>query len=388
MTGKIKISTLDILLTLFTIIQLQFIPYRFYVLLRYVVIGYLFGKYFKTAKDNKSIIALLVAYGIALSYSTLVNTSSFTWVLSAIMEVVNYIAIIYVYTRIGCNLQGIQKLIVTIVKALFVILFINDLLMIFLPYNLSDPNEMYLVGNKFQVSFLHALQLTLLYTLHESEYFTRDKIMDMLWLVYSFVISMVVHCTTGIIVYSVIVVLKIIPKWTRVLIEKPYTFIAALSIENILIWGSIAIFKHPIVRMIVVDVFHKSPNMTGRDNMYAVTMKLVQEQPWFGYGHNTVIYKELFGYGNAQNGLFHIITQAGIIGAVIYFLAISLCLINKNKNEYSYNLYIYVFAMVVGSAVEINLSKLFLLGVFILYAINKADFQVLCKYNQRGDLKC
>ena len=120
----------------------------------------------------------------------------------------------------------------------------------------------------------------------------------------------------------------------------------------------------------MVNILHKSANMT--EKLYAVTMELVKNNPLWGYGHNTDIYRELIGYGNAQNGLFHIITQAGIVGAIVYFGAVYIG-IKKGKQDNTlknYGLYMFIYGMLVGAAVEINLSTVFILGVAIIYSLN------------------
>ena len=190
----------------------------------------------------------------------------------------------------------------------------------------------------------------------------------------------------SIVILSVLVIMLWSPNWLKAVLEKPYTFILALGGENILIWGTTQLFKQPYVQNIIVNVFHKSPDMTGRERLYRATLNLVQEKPLWGYGYNTDIYRIMFGYGNAQNGLFHIITQAGIIGAVIYFLGIVFALAKADKNHSMYGMYMYIYAMLIGSAVEINLSKLFIMGVAVIFACNKT-LQNINEENKRKGFK-
>ena len=71
----------------------------------------------------------------------------------------------------------------------------------------------------------------------------------------------------------------------------------------------------------------------------------------------------------STDGLFHIVTQAGIVGAILYFCAVYAG-IKKAKDDHtlrSYGLYMYIYGMLVGSAIEINLSTAFLLGVAVIY---------------------
>ena len=235
--------------------------------------------------------------------------------------------------------------------------------MIVLPYDFWDPDESYLLGNKFLVSYYHCFLACLIYMKNK-----QKNLMSLFSFIYTGFIASVVHCATGIIMAIMLIIMSYLPKWLKGIIEKPNSFIVALFIGNILIWSPIAIFTNPVVVYLIKDIFHKSPNMTGRYQLYNITLKLVSQSPLWGYGHNTDIYRNTIGYGNAQNGLFHIITQAGIAGAICYFLAINIAFHNYNKDHYNYGMHMYVFAMLVGSAIEINLSIQFLLGVAVIYA--------------------
>lgn len=153
--------------------------------------------------------------------------------------------------------------------------------------------------------------------------------------------------------------------------EKASTFIGSLLFENFLIWGPFHIFTNPLLVSFMVNVLHKSPNLTGRTQLYDATMGFVIKSPVYGYGHNTDIYRNTLGYGNAQNGLFHIITQAGILGAVIYFTMVYVSL-DRKKTDKIYGLIMYIYAMLIGSAVEINLSTQFIVAIAIIYTITQS----------------
>ena len=131
-----------------------------------------------------------------------------------------------------------------------------------------------------------------------------------------------------------------------------------------------AIFQTAFIQQIIVNVFNKSSNMTGREKLYDVVLLLVADKPILGYGYNSDIFRVMFGYGNAQNGVFNIVIQAGIVGTVFYFGAMYIALRTKTKNMDLYAFFVFLYAMAVGSAIEINLGNIFILGVASLFAYN------------------
>lgn len=379
---KIKLSTIEIILLVLTVIKISFIPNDIFMIIRYLTIIYFIVRYFKNFFDSKLVLGLFFAYTIILSYSSWINTSSVTWTISAAALGLNYIVIFVVFSKF-CKDRTNDELIILLIRILGCLIIINDFFFLIASYNFANADETYIIGNKFEVAFCHALLACLIYVRGKS---IISKVETLAFLVYSIIISMIVNCTTGIVILSVLVIMLWSPNWLKVVLEKPYTFILALGGENILIWGTTQLFKQPYVQNIIVNVFHKSPDMTGRERLYRATLNLVQEKPLWGYGYNTDIYRIMFGYGNAQNGLFHIITQAGIIGAVIYFLGIVFALAKADKNHSMYGMYMYIYAMLIGSAVEINLSKLFIMGVAVIFACNKT-LQNINEENKRKGFK-
>lgn len=366
MDTKIRLSTIDIVVLMLTVIQFPIIPDKFFLLYRYSIIVILIFRYHKELIRNKLIVNVWLLYTIILSYSTWINTKSTTWVLSAFMLGMQYIVLFCTFSGFTRK-RNADDLIRILIVFFSVLIVFNDILLVVGSYDFSNSDESYWVGNKFLVSYYHCLFGCLVYTKCKD---TFKKNIATFILVYAALIAAVVQCTTGIVVAGSIIVMLYLPGLVKKLTEYPIVFIAALAVENILIWGSAALFMNPHVVNLMVNVFQKSADMTGRARLYAVTMHLVEKQPLWGYGHNTDIYRQMFGYGNAQNGLFHIITQAGIIGTIVYFCAVFIGLMKKDNTYSVYGLIMYSYAMLIGSMVEINLSTQFIIGIAIVYAIN------------------
>lgn len=369
MEYKVKISSVDVVLLILSLIPFSIVPHTVEVLFKYSVTGYILLKYlsFSYIKNNKLVSALILSYTLVLTYSTYINTVSFTWTLSAFMTGMQYLAMFALFYGITKK-YGIDELARTILEVLGFLIFLNDLIIPIIRFNVGVSDAYYLIGNKFSVSYLHCLFGTVAYSLKKDK---LEKKIFAIWFIYSFLISLTVKCTTGMIMTMVIILLIWFPNIIQRIINIPLAFPIALGVENILIWGSANIFKQPWMQNIITGIFHKSADMTGRDRLYNITLATVAKKPLFGYGHLTNLYRDAFGYGNAQNGLFHIVTQAGIVGAVVYFVMITIALQNKKKDSKMYGLYMFVYAMLVGSAIEINLSTIFLIAVAMIYAYER-----------------
>lgn len=365
-TLRIKLTSLDVAIMCLQIVEFYFIPHKIFVLFKYITCLYLLAKYSSAMKRRIYLFGLLGSYAMILTVSTVVNTNSLPWALSAFVEGIQLI-ILFVVSEGVTRKEGFYNYAWCLLRFFFFLLLVNDLLFLVFPYDFSNPDEYYLVGNKFWVSYFHILTGCLYYSVASNK---KQKVTSIGIIVYAGIIARVVTCTTGVIMALAVLMMILLPKMIRKIIATPLMLLLTIGVENILIWGSTNIFSHPMVQSIIVNLFQKSPNLTGRTKLYNVTFSLVSQKPLLGYGYKTNVYRDLFGYGNAQNGLFHIITQAGILGALVYFAVVYVAAKKDRYSDTYYGIIMYLYAMIVAAAIEISLSLLFMFGVAILYAYN------------------
>lgn len=359
---------------------------QIYTVVKYLCIAYLLTKYIRTFSHMRLTGAFLGSFTVVLAVSTGINTEKPTWVLSSIMFCAQIASVVALFVSL-VQVHGSRW----VLKRVFVVVggfvALTDILVLILPYDRTDSDTQYLIGNKFIVSYAHCLVLGIAYTLLESK---RRVIMLFAGVVSAF-FSYWVGCTTGALMCVTMAVLLLLPEKMLACISNPFAIGIVLLAINVLIWSPIDIFGSQWFKDILVNVFHKAPTLTGREQLYNVTLSLVADKPLLGYGYLTDIYREVIGYGNAQNGVFHIVTQSGIIGALLYFGGLATALMRKVDTEgslswktigtittgfvfkgdpSSFGLYAYLYAMVLGSAVEINLSMQFAYGVALLCAMN------------------
>lgn len=375
---KSDLTTIDLLLVFSILEEWPLINHQVYTAIKYIIIMYLIIKYgmnfYRITNEEKSFkyaSVLLIVFTALSTFSTFLYTQKITWMISALMNGVGYLAIFASIYSIYAKRGGVHVL-KTLFFALLIVLFINDILMIFIPYNFTSPSEKYLIGNKFAVSYYHCFLFIIskaystVCDSHNKEQYER---LTYVLGVFGTIICSIVHCSTGLIVCVVSLVLILVPLNFKELFLNKYGVGILLFIEDFLIFGSAQLLKHPLVQSFIVNVLGKSENFTGRFKIFDVLDEVIAKKPLLGYGYNTVtdIITEICGYGNAQNGVKQLLIQFGYIGTTLLFIVLFIFVgKNKDNDNTTHNMFIMLFALSIASAVEITLSNLFIFGVALI----------------------
>ena len=244
-----------------------------YSLVRYGLIAYLVLKNILCCKSIPIVMMLLSAFSALMAYSTWINTHSPTWSFSGFMFGMGIVAVILVYVDACCRLS--TEIVLKRVLVIFIVaILLNDLMMVVLPYNRSDSSTVYLIGNKFIVSYAHCLLSGLMLVCY------RDKItLNRIIVIIGAFMSYFSGSSTGAMMMVAMLALTFVPAKTRFVIANPLFLAASVAVLNILIWGQANLFQMPEFQNFVVNVLHKNPNMTGREQLYAVTFDLVAMKP-------------------------------------------------------------------------------------------------------------
>lgn len=332
-----------------------------YSMVKYCLITYLALKNLHCYKNAPISAVFLCLFSVLMGYSTWINTHNPTWSISGFMFGAGIVAMVLTFVD-ACRRFDAGIVLKRVLVVFTVVLLFNDFLMLILPYNRADSSTVYLVGNKFIVSYAHCLLSGLMLAC-----FANKVAMNRLIILLGAAISFFAGSSTGTMMMIIMLALTLIPTKTRAVVCNPLFIAASVAILNILIWGSANLFQMPEFQNFMVNILHKSADMTGRERLYAATFDFVAMKPVLGWGYLTDIYRITFGYGNAQNGLFHLITQCGILGTTFYFSGLLAALGGKqSRNDSLFGIYAFLFCMVLGSSVEINLSFQFAFGVALI----------------------
>lgn len=332
-------------------------------LVRYSIVIYLVVKYARDAVRLPIPLALLAAFSVVMGCVTYFNSGSLSQSCAGMrfgMQIIaSYLVFIHAVER-----DGFSRVLLLLAMFFLVALLVNDILMIALPYDRADATVLYLLGSKFTVSYGHAFLFCVLVAIVHSH---RALMLCMGAL--CALMSYLAGSMTGLIVVIVAVLLSYTPKRSRKLLSKPLVVVMAVVLVNFLVWGPIDLFSNPLTQSFIVNILGKSANMTGRIPIYNMTMQFVAEKPLFGWGFQTDIYREVLGFGNAQNGVFHMLTQCGLVGTALYFSGLLLSF-GRGIEDRSrcFGLYSFLLAMAVASVVEITLSSQFAFCVSLISA--------------------
>jgi len=368
---RIKYLTIDLLLLVLITTFLSYFTSSYYTIFRYIITLYLFIKYCKEIKKAPFIYILLLAYSILLAISSYVNNNSVSWGISGFMHGIRLICLFSVLSGITAK-RGIENVISSLLWILSLLTAVTDLLILFYPYVITS-STVYFVGDKFHVAYMHCLLLALLSIKYK--YRNSKSILFLIISIVSICVLLKIKCTTGLLMVVFSLGIELLVRiFNRIKKSLCHISISAilLAIINFLIWGPLEILYSSWASFIIVDLLGKTQNMTGRFKLYWVIPNLIVNKPFIGYGFQTDIFRNLFGYGNAQNGLMQIVIEAGIIGAILYFGALFLAGHKGKRDIRSYPIYIYILSFVIGSISEMNLSTYFVFGIAILYAYGVA----------------
>lgn len=138
----------------------------------------------------------------------------------------------------------------------------------------------------------------------------------------------------------------------------------------------VVIFKiQNLFAYIIVNIFHKSTSLTGRDAIWEKALSDITNKPIIGYGYADIkfVLTDYFSVAHCHNYLLNLMYESGSIGLALFIWNIVLInnrLINYKKEKYSTIIMISILLMslilVVDNYIKpIGIYILLLLGYFI-----------------------
>ncbi|MBT9777081.1 hypothetical protein GPL15_11265 [Clostridium sp. MCC353] len=272
---------------------------------------------------------------------------------------------------------GVKALMDKVYYFSLVFLLVNDASVLYagrLTSSISSDQAavMYFSGNKFAVVFLHMIY-TFLFCCYQDEKLNNNweaRIKFIFLGVYNIFFCLYMNCGTGLIGCILIMILIFFKKNLKYFICKPITFVISLIALNYLFIGTNMLLANSVIQKFVLMI-GKDLTLTGRIAIYPQLTYIIRESILIGYGDSSQVVMRVVGYGNAQNGIFHILIQYGAIGALAFiYLCYQTILNAKRKNvDYAYPIFAYIISMVVCSLVEICFSYNFLFAIALLNVI-------------------
>lgn len=252
----------------------------------------------------------------------------------------------------------------------------------------------YFFGNKFSTMYLCIFLIGLTYVKFFDEKRKRVKYRWLLLvlIVLEMFLSYWVGCSTTLIGGAVMFLTLFFSgektEWIRKFISNPIAAVAYLVLPGFLAMNMIAIMQIPQVNHFVTGVLGKSAGLTGRTYIYSRIMEIFIQNPIFGYGYNSNIANIVTEVGNAQNGLFQMVLDYGIIGVISVCVLVYRSFYSSRLFPSLWGIKVFVFAMCICSIVEISFGYLFYLSLFLLrFSDQKADRLSVLDYHVKYRLQ-
>lgn len=243
----------------------------------------------------------------------------------------------------------------------------------------SGGFETYLVGSKFSVMYLH-FDLAAIWMMRNQKLIRdnlRTKMTAGCMMVFFSVISLRVDCKTAllgcVLMLVLIVVMDSCKKNRLKLFMSPTVLFVAIMISAIFPFILKEFLKTPIVTYVVKDVMKRDLTLTGRTEIYAKYLDVMENYWMWGYGFGTggEVSAKMFGkYANTQNGLLQWILQVGLIGTVPLCLLLTsvfwqLSKAASEKQRYLMPLVALIYVYIILGVIETTYS----MGFIVLFAL-------------------
>lgn len=246
----------------------------------------------------------------------------------------------------------------------------------------DNANNIYFIGNKFNVAYLNVILLCLnLYLMrqvnNEQQRFVfslkirRSSVLTISFYFLIIYLDLYMKAYTGLFMIIFILLLsfisgafkfKINKRWIGFLtfISSPIVLVASVIFSGIVTIALDAIMNIPTVATYLVTI-GKTGNILSRTLIYKNLGEIISKRPWIGYGYGTAVVSQYFG-PNAQNGLAQVAIHAGIIGVLLMLLITFYCGKMGNDPGGKTAPFLFgVYAFILSATVEITLGGSFLI---------------------------
>lgn len=349
--------------------------------------------------------ALMLVIALAMSYlvSTLVNREyNGPWITYTGVEFTWKIILYFTVSWIAIKKRGSNN----IAKASWnclMLYWVPSIITVFAQGRnvIDNANNVYFIGNKFNVAYLNVVMLCLLLFLNNErkENCSRSFALKInskkigVFLFYAMIvfIDYYMKAYTGLFMILFILILAILSRYLQFRIAKKWSgflnFIGKPLIVTISVVASglVAIILEAIMNIPTIGAYlasiGKTGNILSRTLIYKNLAEIIERKPLIGYGYGSAIVSRYFG-PNAQNGLAQVMIYTGILGTFLMLLITFYCCKagEQSKGSQSAAFLYAIYAFILSATVEITYGGTF----FILLA-----FYCACGWEKRlsrGDI--
>ena len=388
---KIKISTIHAvlvyLLVFFSTTYISYNPIRYFLL---VVVAMMIASNIKILSKNtyRGLNVGIAFFCIATLIVSYINRNGYTDrnpFLAAIVFTATLVEFVLT-VEIFCQREEMRNLIKVFYRMTLLVVIATDFLILFTSIHLQYGGDVFLVGTKFQVIYMHFYLISFFIADKNVRLRTvRESSLNSAILVLFFIMTMAMSAELGTATGIVGTIALLLFLWLN---EKIICFFLSSKVFFVALMASLLfavfvemILSNSVVTYIITQLLGKDVTLTFRTMIYSMLPNIMKGRWLWGFGYGTG-YEVLMRHGivDAQNGVFDWIQQIGILGTML--LVMWLCIAMKRpKNDCKINhsdvrsltALIYVFVLL--ATVEITFSSDFLAAVVLLYGIKMQRIQ-------------
>lgn len=265
---------------------------------------------------------------------------------------------------------------------------VADILALLMPSLFYSFGGYYLIGNKFNMSYLHVQLIVLLFLRRTTGLYKKNLfyILAVLYSVLSIFISIYVDCMTGLMLTAIFLLIYFVFYRIRSVLANPVLVVVVLLLFCCLLFVGSSILNNEYVYNFIVNVLGRSPTMTGRTRIFE-RIPYIMAGHWalgYGYGSAYEITMELIVAPNAQNGLLNWCLECGIFAAIL-IVAMLFNSFRKVKyyNKELYPLIVILYSFCIIASIEICIGGQFFTWMFFIFVYSSYEY----KLNNRNQLR-
>lgn len=259
---------------------------------------------------------------------------------------------------------------------------INDILMFINHVDFSSVFDVYFLGNKFNVAYLH-LFCVVMYLMQ-----TKVNFKFYILLVYTILISYIIQSSTGILASLILGCFILFKSVFIKVMYNPVFVLLVMGIASSFFFVFVNFLDNPFVKYIIVDVLNEDLTLTGRTILYSYLGEIVTLSPIWGIGYynSFSLMRYLYDFPNTQNGLITVWLEQGLIGCILFIYLLIQCL--KYRRDYigrllSYPIMSLIILFIILSSIEITFGKEFIFILSFLLLIPNNNFKQINKRCQK-----
>ena len=382
-TRKLEIVCILLYIIAFSLINQSFwsgYDYLKYSIIVIIGIYLLFNIRILLSKDFRIINILLISFSVLTVFLSYLHRDTLTYrnpFLASIVFVLIVLEIFGVFEIVSQKHKSPAVLDIYFKITAVWCIFLD--LCVFLYPQLIIKEGVYIVGTKFQISYINILFIALFLSTNSlSDNSLKKNMTLMILLLLGVSVSIKVNCMTGVVGTVAIIVLYVLFSKKYRLLRSPVTLSLSFVLCGIFPFICGTILSNSYVQKIITEIFNRTSTLTGREIIYQMLPDILKGHLLTGYGVGSEfeVFQRCSGFPNSQNGVMSWVLEFGLIATLILISALVAVFyyMKDKKSNILLPLVLFVYTFILIGTVEICFYYTFY-GIFAIILCFAKDDQ-------------